>query len=230
MARKSRRCVMVARMLSTVGLRITGAVLLLLGLPLLVTAAPPGVPNNNNPFPPSFYSLNPAYYGPYYPGQYQSSNVNPGIYNNSASPRFSGYGLASPVPVPYSASQYGSSSAGSSFSGYAPPASAYGYGIRNFDPPISRVPERNNTAVLAEVHLPTANAELWVEGRKTTSTGTRRQFRSPPLARGERYVYEFRARWSEDGRLVSQTRKVIVQAGVPILVDFTTPPPREVEG
>jgi uncharacterized protein (TIGR03000 family) len=207
----------------TVGLGMAGAALLLV-LPFLATAAPPGVPSNNNPFPPSFYSLNPAYYGPYYPGQYQSGNVNPGIYNNYASPRSSGYGLSSPVPVPYSASQYGSSSAGYSSWGYGSPASNYGSGTRDFGPAIRSVPERNVTAVLAEVRVPTANAELWVEGRKTASTGSWRQFRSPPLVPGERYVYEFQARWLEEGKPVSQTRKVIVRAGTAILVDFTTPP------
>ena len=191
---------MIQRMLVTVGLGTVGAVLLL-GLPLPATAAPPGVPSNNNPFPPSFYSLNPAYYGPYYPGQYQAGNVNPGIYNNYAYPRSSGY--SSPVPVPYSASQYGSSAAGYGSPAYAAPAPAYGYGAQTYYPPISRIPVGSAMAVLAQVHLPSANAELWVEGQKTRSTGTWREFHSPPLVPGERYVYEFRARWLEDGRPVS---------------------------
>ena len=185
----------------------------------LATAAPPGA--TNNPFPPSFYGFNPGYYGPYYPGHYQYGSVNPSVYGNSTYPRFSGYGTTSPVPVPYSAQLYGSSSTGTTTS--VPPVSTYGYGGQNFAPSAATGPARGSTAVLAEVHLPTPAAELWVEGQKTASTGTWRRFLSPPLSPGDRYVYEFRARWYENGHEVIRKREIRVRAGDRIVVDFTQP-------
>jgi uncharacterized protein (TIGR03000 family) len=57
------------------------------------------------------------------------------------------------------------------------------------------------------------NALLWVEGQLTRLRGPVRYFQSPPLIPGERYSYQLRAVWVEDGRWVSQTLKVPVQAG-----------------
>jgi uncharacterized protein (TIGR03000 family) len=168
-------------------------------------------PTSPNALPQSFYNSNPGYYGPYYPGQYRYGGVNPGIYNNSST----GYGTSSSVPMPYSAQAYGSSP-----SVYVPPS--YGYRIAAPTPPISIRPVRDDT-VQASVRLPTAAAELWVEGQKTISTGTWRRFSSPPLVPGERYIYEFRARWFDNGRELVQSRKVPVRAGERIIVDFTTP-------
>jgi uncharacterized protein (TIGR03000 family) len=201
------------------------ATLWLLALVSHVAAAPPPVLFNNS-VPPSFYNFNPGYYGPYYPGHYQYGNVNPGVYNNYAYPRLSGYGASGSVPI----QSYGSSSTfGSTPSTYMPPVTNYGYRAPILPPPVTMAPPRDATQVHAEVRLPTSNAELWVEGQKTTSTGTWRRFSSPPLVPGERYVYEFRARWFDNGREVLQSRKVPVQAGEQIIVDFTTPPQRDAE-
>lgn len=71
--------------------------------------------------------------------------------------------------------------------------------------------ERPGAAVLI-AHLP-RNAVLWVEGTRTGSTGRTRYFQSPLLRPGRRYSYKVRAAWIEDGRWVSQSRKVPVQAG-----------------
>src|SRR5262249_12489553 len=59
----------------------------------------------------------------------------------------------------------------------------------------------------------------------TTRTGTQRVFDSPPLDPGSRYTYSIRARWTEDGRPVDQTRRVSGTAGAQIRVDFTSPLP-----
>jgi uncharacterized protein (TIGR03000 family) len=56
-------------------------------------------------------------------------------------------------------------------------------------------------------------AVLWVEGRRTTSAGWMRYFRSPPLRPGRKYSYLVRVAWIEDGCWVSQTRKLPVRAG-----------------
>lgn len=198
---------------------LTSAVALFSCAPYVFAAPPPGLSNNS--FPPSFYGFNPGYYGPYYPGQYRYGNVNPPIYSNPTYPMFSGSGRSNTVPVPYSAQSYGSSPTASTPSGYMPPVSSYGYGVPYSGPPLSSARAQRDTTILAEVHLPTPDAELWVEGRKTASTGTWRQFLSPPLLPGERYVYEFRTRWYENGREVNRTREVPVRAGERIIVDFT---------
>jgi uncharacterized protein (TIGR03000 family) len=75
--------------------------------------------------------------------------------------------------------------------------------------------------VRATVLLPTADAQLWVEGQPMTSTGTTRQFVSPSLESGQRFVYTFQARWTENGRTMEQTRRPSVHAGDQITVDFT---------
>jgi uncharacterized protein (TIGR03000 family) len=75
-----------------------------------------------------------------------------------------------------------------------------------------------NTARV-EVRVP-ANAEVMFEDEKTTQTGSSRQFVSPPLTPGEKYVYDIQARWTENGRQVSRTRHIPIQAGQVVRVDF----------
>lgn len=76
--------------------------------------------------------------------------------------------------------------------------------------------------VAARVILPTPDATLWVEGQEASSTGTSRSFVSPPLEPG-RYTYTFRARWTQDGKTMVETRTARVQPGDRITVDFTSP-------
>jgi uncharacterized protein (TIGR03000 family) len=188
------------------------AMIAIVGLLCLVppaTAAPPQA-GLNNPFPGSFYHFNPGYYGPYYPGHYQYGNVQPSTYNNYSYPTFSG--TSSSVPLPYSSQPYVSSPA------LASPSTP---SLPSLSPASSTMPALEPAAILILVHVPTPNAEVWVEGWKTTSTGSWRQFLSPPLEPGERYVYEVRAHWFENGREINQTRKVPVRAGEQIIVDFT---------
>jgi uncharacterized protein (TIGR03000 family) len=69
-------------------------------------------------------------------------------------------------------------------------------------------------------------AQVWFEGGKTKSTGAVRQFQSPPLTPGEKYTYEIRARWTENGREVTQTQQVGVSAGANVRVAFPAPKAR----
>jgi uncharacterized protein (TIGR03000 family) len=69
------------------------------------------------------------------------------------------------------------------------------------------------TAALLIAHLP-EHALLWVDGTRTQSTGQTRFFQTPALSPGNMYSYTVRAAWLEDGRWVSQTRKVVVGAGL----------------
>jgi uncharacterized protein (TIGR03000 family) len=70
-----------------------------------------------------------------------------------------------------------------------------------------------------------ADAELTVDGIPTTVSGTERSFNSPPLDKGFDYAYTIRARWTQDGAPVEQTRKVSFKAGSQVRVDFTNPLP-----
>ncbi len=73
--------------------------------------------------------------------------------------------------------------------------------------------------VRVEVLVP-AGAEVWFNGNPTTQTGERRDFASAPLTPGRDYQYEIRARWTEGGRAVDQTRTVVVRANARAVVDF----------
>jgi uncharacterized protein (TIGR03000 family) len=88
--------------------------------------------------------------------------------------------------------------------------------------PLSAVPaprEPAGTAVQINVRVP-ADAEVWVEGTKTTQTGTRRTFISPPLDPDEIYTYSVRARWHGADGEVDRTRKAQVSAGDEITLNF----------
>ena len=73
--------------------------------------------------------------------------------------------------------------------------------------------------VSARISLPTAEAQLWIEGEEMSGQGSSRLFVSPPLEPGK-YTYYFRSRWSENGKTVDRTKKVKVQPGDRISVDF----------
>jgi uncharacterized protein (TIGR03000 family) len=81
-----------------------------------------------------------------------------------------------------------------------------------------------NDVATIYVHVP-ASAELWFDGSPTKQTGDQREFQSPPLERGQNYTYELRARWTDNGRVVDETRKVPVHANGSLSVDFTQPAP-----
>jgi uncharacterized protein (TIGR03000 family) len=81
----------------------------------------------------------------------------------------------------------------------------------------------SDTRAQITVSVP-VDAEIWFEGSKTTSTGSVREFHSPPLTPGGRYTYEVRARWNENGHEVTQTQKVQVTAGTHVNMHFPLQP------
>jgi uncharacterized protein (TIGR03000 family) len=87
-------------------------------------------------------------------------------------------------------------------------------------PPPAVLPPLDTSAQIG-VMVP-AGAEIWFDGTLTTSTGTVRRFHSPPLTPGN-HSYEIRARWSEDGREVTQTQRVEVAPGAHVNVSFPIP-------
>jgi uncharacterized protein (TIGR03000 family) len=74
-----------------------------------------------------------------------------------------------------------------------------------------------------------AEAEVWFGQGKTQQTGAQREFVSPPLTPGQDYSYEIKARWTEGGKEVTQTRTIDVSAGAWKSIDFTKPVPEQLE-
>jgi uncharacterized protein (TIGR03000 family) len=144
----------------------------------------------------------PGYYSPYYSSPY-------GYYSY---PYNSWYGYPYPGYYPYrnySWSYYPSSS--DNYLNRPYPASSYIY------QPAAE-PTNTEQPVMVRVRVP-ADAEIWLNGTKTTATGPVRDFVSPRLEPGN-YEYEIRARWMQNGRPVEQTRKITVRPGERREVDF----------
>ena len=101
-------------------------------------------------------------------------------------------------------------------------APSYSGGYQAVETPSSVSPDTASAQADPTAHVTVrvpANAELWFDDSTTTSRGPVREFRSPLLTPG-RYTYEIRARWTENGRAITQTQKVAVSPGAHITVDF----------
>jgi uncharacterized protein (TIGR03000 family) len=190
-----------------------------------------------------FYSGSP-YYSGFYPG-YRSGYYgwNSPYYGSSWYPRsYGSFGLYSPGYTRWNSPGY--------MSGYAPsytrwygPRSSYdwstpGYYSSSF--PTARsgtfyssdmsrggyygtqtgdtAPAADRT-VSIDVRVP-PDAEIWFEGNKTQSTGMFREFVSPQLEPGQDYVYQMRARWTDNGQEVNKTRELRVRAGDQLSLDL----------
>jgi uncharacterized protein (TIGR03000 family) len=78
-----------------------------------------------------------------------------------------------------------------------------------------------NTASI-RVTVP-AGAKVWVDDKTTMQNGSERFFESPPLTPGADFSYDIKAQWrDQDGKEVTQTRRVNVSANASIRVDFMT--------
>ncbi len=142
-----------------------------------------------------------GYYGGYYPGYF--SGIGVGLY----APTY-----ASPA---YSPPDYG----------YSPALISSGYtgDLGPAGPPAAEPPPPDGAAAVGVI-VP-ADAEVWFNGDPTKQKGEHREFVTPTLPVGRAYQYEVRARWKPDGKLVDQTRTVIVHANERIDVDFTRAEP-----
>jgi len=81
-------------------------------------------------------------------------------------------------------------------------------------------PVTDNSAHVT-VNVP-AGAQVWFGGTPTTSTGTVRDYQSPPLTPGRQYAYEIKASWKENGKEVIQAQQVEVTAGGHVSATFPT--------
>lgn len=151
---------------------------------------------------PGFYP-----YGTYFP---------PYVYSPGYYPRSYGYYPYNPYG-PY----YGYVPGNYSYTPNYSSALPYYYG-GSFSQPEATAPMPQallDSDVLFRVRVP-ANATVWINGDKTTQTGSAREYTSSGLTPGKNYTYEFRAQWLENGKEVESTRKIKVQGGERRHIEF----------
>jgi uncharacterized protein (TIGR03000 family) len=83
------------------------------------------------------------------------------------------------------------------------------------------VPPAN--AALIEIQVPTEFAQVWFDNESSSSIGTSRYYVTPDLPAGKECHYDIKASWNVNGQVVTQERKITVQAGQTSKVDFTKP-------
>jgi len=122
---------------------------------------------------------------------------------------------------------YGDYGAGPYYYGYYPfegySSDSYGGVTSSYPDSYSPATAQPDTSAYVTVSVP-ADAEIWFNDIKTTSTGAVREYQSTSLTPGTRYTYELRARWNENGHEVAQTQQVEVTAGTRVNVHFPVQP------
>jgi uncharacterized protein (TIGR03000 family) len=78
-----------------------------------------------------------------------------------------------------------------------------------------------NTATLTIV-VPNSDAQVWFDGSPTSQRGMERAFHTPALQQAG--TYTIKVRWTENGRTIDQERRVRVQPGQSVMVDFRASP------
>jgi uncharacterized protein (TIGR03000 family) len=72
------------------------------------------------------------------------------------------------------------------------------------------------------------NAEVFIDGNKTSQTGRSREFVSPAVTPGKRYAYKIAVRFpGPGGKMVNDERTIYVRANDWFTIDFTRPAPKE---
>lgn len=69
------------------------------------------------------------------------------------------------------------------------------------------------------IELP-KNAKLYVQGQQMDIDSTKQEFVTPALERNTRYSYTMKVEADLDGEMISETKKVGVQAGQALNVNF----------
>jgi uncharacterized protein (TIGR03000 family) len=147
------------------------------------------------------YGLYGGYLGGYYPGGGYYYGGYPSYYSYP----YDYYYSNAPVYGPGYSQGYSAVTPSARYA-YAPGASAA---------PASQSNDRASvTAVVPE------NAKLWFNDVMLSTSGSTREFQTPPLAPGHSYTYQVRASWMQDGHEVSQTQTVAVVPGAPARIVF----------
>jgi uncharacterized protein (TIGR03000 family) len=97
-----------------------------------------------------------------------------------------------------------------------PPAAGPG------QPPAEKQPPPTSNNAHLRIRVP-KDAEVLVEGRKTATTGTVREFVSPPLTPGKNMIYSIRVRYSDGGKKIEETHSIRVHANAQLDIDCTKP-------
>jgi uncharacterized protein (TIGR03000 family) len=80
-------------------------------------------------------------------------------------------------------------------------------------------PPDEDEAVNLTIRVP-ATARIWFNGKETKQGGTVRRFISPPLVPGNNYAYEIRVNLRQNGQEITQVRRIAVQPGDRIDLNF----------
>jgi uncharacterized protein (TIGR03000 family) len=98
--------------------------------------------------------------------------------------------------------------------------------VRSFLPAVPAVPDEYaygntaNDAVEMVLKVPAAS-DVWFNGTKTKrQTRAVRHFTTPELEPGQDYYYDITVRWTENGRLAEQKRRILVRAGDRLTLNF----------
>ncbi|MFL5341514.1 MAG: TIGR03000 domain-containing protein [Gemmataceae bacterium] len=172
--------------------------------------------------------------GSYHNGSYHNGSYHNGYYHNGY--WWPGFGLYLGFPLfsygwGYSRYDYGIGAPYYQNNYYYGPIDSYAaapHPPTAADYPPEAAPAQNDESTdphvaNVEVRVP-ANATLWILGQKSNTTGDVRHFYSPPLAEGNTYTYDIRARWNDaNGKPMERTKKVDVKAGAWVGVDFNRP-------
>lgn len=191
-----------------------------------------------------------ASYGSYGPGPFKrlamhirakhsSHGSSGGSYASSGSHGSSGGSSGGTVTYHYSTASTGShGSSGASSGGYSSAGSHGGYSsvyassptvvsssrvIVASKPVAPSVPvETTIGSAMLRVSVP-VDAVVYVNDRKTTSTGSQRQYVSNGLKSGESYTYRVRVEFEQDGESKTMTKQVRLTAGSDELLAFAEP-------
>jgi uncharacterized protein (TIGR03000 family) len=165
-------------------------------------------------YPGGYYGgLGPGYYGrPWgygwgWPGYYGSSFAYPYSYGYSAyTPYYSytPYTAPSTTYYPYTASSLFSAP------GTRPNAGSAGVGP-------------TDTAGHLVVRVPKRDAEIRINGKRMTQTGTTRRFVSSRIPPGRKRTYKVTASWTDHGKEVQRSETVVLRAGQRKTVRFQEP-------
>jgi uncharacterized protein (TIGR03000 family) len=140
-------------------------------------------PSSSGTYSPAYYGAFPNSYGSYAPENYAT-------YQTWIPQPWSYYGSASPENYygsPTTQGYYGSTGS----EGY--------YGTSTAESPRER-------PILVNLRVP-SDAKIWFDESPTNQTGMMRTFESPPVAAG------IRIQWKQNGKNMTQTRRVNVHAG-----------------
>src|SRR5262249_53679157 len=83
----------------------------------------------------------------------------------------------------------------------------------------------NNPVASIRVLKPTADATIWMDGRKSESSTDTHIFEFSNEPAGKMVTHTIKLGWIRDGKPVTDERQVKVEGGQSVTVDFTRPAP-----